>query len=117
MSNQDAILFTDIFDCKDIDRDGKKFDRVSRLSARSENYDMGLLLDYNVELYPMKIGDKFSLVLASTLSLSGQDAARSQTGKQDTWRPNVTEKTLADDYDYVMYGKIYRYDDSASSRV
>lgn len=26
-------------------------------------------------------------------------------------------KSLADEYDYVMYGKVYKYDDSNQSKV
>ncbi|KAJ1994487.1 DNA-directed RNA polymerases I, II, and III subunit RPABC3 [Dimargaris cristalligena] len=138
MEKKDNILFSDIFDCNDIDKDGKHFDRVSRLNARSENYGMELILDYNIELYPLEIGTKFSLVLASSLSLDGAaDAAtassasaagnggggpnggsgRGPSVKQDTWRPNQTERTLADDYEYVMYGKVYRYDDASGTKV
>ncbi|ORX82085.1 RNA polymerase [Basidiobolus meristosporus CBS 931.73] len=115
MDKRENILFSDIFDIKDVDRDGKKFDRVSRLNARSENYDMELTLDFNNELYPLEIGDKFSLVLASSLSLDGvRDLDAS--GKKESWRER-TEKNLADDYEYVMYGKVYKYDESSGSKV
>ncbi|KAJ1925462.1 DNA-directed RNA polymerases I, II, and III subunit RPABC3 [Tieghemiomyces parasiticus] len=142
MEKKDAILFSDIFDCNDIDKDGKHFDRVSRLNARSENHMMDLTLDYNLELYPMEIGDKFSLVLASTLSLDGTEGGSGAAGvssggasasagaggakgsgatmgsvKADTWRPNRNDRSLADEYDYVMYGKVYRYDDAEGNNV
>lgn len=44
---------------------------VSRIEARSEQFDMYMQLDVNTEVYPMKPGDKFTMVLASTLSLDG----------------------------------------------
>lgn len=46
---------------------------VTRLQCRltEEGYDMVLDLDVNTDLYPLEIGDKFSLALAPTLSLDG----------------------------------------------
>lgn len=90
---------------------------VSRINARSENYEMELTLDLNNELYPLEIGEKFSLVLATSLSLStvvGNDTS----GTQESWREKVGgERTLADDYEYVMYGKVYKYDEGQGSKV
>uniref|UniRef100_A0A8C6RCA7 DNA-directed RNA polymerases I, II, and III subunit RPABC3 n=1 Tax=Nannospalax galili TaxID=1026970 RepID=A0A8C6RCA7_NANGA len=56
-----GILFEEIFDVKDIDPEGKKFDGVS----------MDLVLDVNVQIYPIDLGDKFRLVIASTLNEDG----------------------------------------------
>lgn len=40
-----GILFEDIFNVKDMDPEGKKFDRVSRLHCESESFKMDLILD------------------------------------------------------------------------
>ncbi len=66
-----GVLFEDIFDVKDIDPEGKKFDRVSRLHCESESFKMDLILDINSWVYPMELGDKFRLVLANTLKEDG----------------------------------------------
>ena len=66
-----GVLFEDIFDVKDIDPEGKKFDRVSRLHCESESFKMDLILDVNVQLYPIELGDKFRLVLATSLREDG----------------------------------------------
>ncbi|XP_039135173.1 DNA-directed RNA polymerases II, IV and V subunit 8B-like isoform X2 [Dioscorea cayenensis subsp. rotundata] len=65
------LLFEDIFTLTRIDPDGKKFDKVSRIEAHSEQFDMLMQLDVNTEVYPMSVGDKFTMVLAPTLSLDG----------------------------------------------
>ncbi|KAI8886562.1 RNA polymerase [Backusella circina FSU 941] len=107
----DSILFQDIFDIKDIDPQGKHFDRVSRLVGRSENYEMDLTLDFNSEIYPLKLGEKFSLVLASSLSLDGVGAGGVE--KRESWRERAPgERDLSDEYEYVMFGKVYRYEDA-----
>ena len=97
-----GILFEDIFDVKDIDPDGKKFDRVSRLHCESESFKMDLILDINNWIYPMDYGDKFRLVLANTLSEDGYP-----TNNPD-FNPLETGPSRADPFDYVMYGKVYR---------
>eukprot|EP01117_Protostelium_nocturnum_P017077 TRINITY_DN6886_c0_g1_i1.p1 TRINITY_DN6886_c0_g1~~TRINITY_DN6886_c0_g1_i1.p1 ORF type:complete len:146 (+),score=47.24 TRINITY_DN6886_c0_g1_i1:72-509(+) len=101
-----SVLFEDIFEFKEIDKDGKKFDRVSRVTGTSENYEMELVLDINVDIYPVEVSTKFSLVLASTLNLDGtpDDGVFDPSGK----------KTLADKYDYVMYGKVFKYAEEKS---
>ena len=97
-----GVLFEDIFDVKDIDPEGKKFDRVSRLHCESESFKMDLILDINSWVYPMELGDKFRLVLASTLREDGYP----DTGE---WNPaDSGAPSRADSFEYVMHGKIYR---------
>ncbi|KAI8056055.1 RNA polymerase [Syncephalis plumigaleata] len=120
MSGKENILFFDVFDVKDMDRDGKQFERVSRIHARSENYDMEMTLDVNSELYPMEIGDKFAFALASSLSLEKQTSAVDEVEqKEESWRDfsRLKEATLADSYDYVMHGRVFKYDEGTGTRV
>ena len=37
----------------------------------SENYEMEMHVDVNTQLYPVEIGNKYTMVLASTLSEDG----------------------------------------------
>jgi len=103
-----AVLFEDIFEVKNIDPEGKKFDKVSRLDCHSENYEMQLLLDINSDIYPLEINDKFLFALASSLSEDGEEEAWDQSKRA----------TLADKYEYVMYGKVFKHDgESGSTKV
>ncbi|KAG8951992.1 DNA-directed RNA polymerases I, II, and III subunit RPABC3 [Tulasnella sp. 424] len=115
MATRDSnILFDDIFTINGIDTEGKRFDRVSRLSAKSSNFDMTLVLDYNVELYPLYKGDAITVTLASSLSLGGI----TEDEDANTWRPGAKKtKGLDDDYDYVMYGRVYKFDEAAEGKV
>ncbi|KAJ2775540.1 DNA-directed RNA polymerases I, II, and III subunit RPABC3 [Coemansia linderi] len=116
---RDNILFSDTFDIKDIDKDGKKFDRVSRIDARSQTHDMSLILDINSELCKLDAGDKFKLTLASSLSLSDAKEPAAFGKGEANWRAYVNgeERSLADDYEYVMFGRVYRYDDASGTKV
>ncbi|KAB5590518.1 RNA polymerase rpb8 domain-containing protein [Ceratobasidium theobromae] len=79
---------------------------ISRLWATSSNLGMELTVDYHTELYPLKVGEKFTLVLASSL-VRGADPAE---GKAE-WRPDGKgQQGLDEDYEYVMHGLIYKFE-------
>ncbi|CAL9129212.1 DNA-directed RNA polymerases I, II, and III [Musa troglodytarum] len=100
------LLFEDIFTLTRLDPDGKKFDKVSRIEARSEQFDMYMQLDVNTEIYPLHVGDKFTMVLTPTLSLDGTpDSGYFTQGGR---------KSLADKFEYVMHGKLYKISEEAS---
>ncbi|XP_063920427.1 DNA-directed RNA polymerases I, II, and III subunit RPABC3-like isoform X5 [Zophobas morio] len=104
-----GVLFEDIFNVKDIDPEGKKFERVSRLHCESESFKMELILDINSWLYPMELGDKFRLVLATTLREDGYP--------DGDWNPQglESESSRADSFEYVMSGKVYRIEGDAAT--
>ncbi|KAJ8898973.1 hypothetical protein K2173_008475 [Erythroxylum novogranatense] len=102
------IMFDDIFVVDKLDPDGKKFDKVSRIEARSQNCEMFMHLDVNTEIYPMAVGDKFTMALAHTLNLDGTP----DTG----YYTQGGRKTLADKYEYIMHGKVYKISEEGSGR-
>ncbi|KNZ44270.1 DNA-directed RNA polymerase II subunit H [Puccinia sorghi] len=109
-----TLLFDDLFTITSVDKDGKKFDRVSRLNASSTNHSMALVLDFNVELYPLKVGDSFALALSASLTPDGEKESGLET---QSWRLEEGKGGLADEYEYVMYGKLYKFDSGASDSV
>ncbi|KAJ4751453.1 hypothetical protein LUZ62_085858 [Rhynchospora pubera] len=101
------LLFEDIFILQRLDPDGKKFDKVTRIEAKSEQFDMYMQLDINTEIYPMRVGEKFTMVLAPTLNLDGTpDSGYFLQGNR---------KTLTDKFEYVMHGKLYKISEDSSS--
>lgn len=97
-----GIYFDDIIKVERLDPDGKKFDKVSRIQAQSEDYDMQLLLDVNTELYPINVGEKFRMALAPSLNVSGTAV-------------KGAAKSLADKFEYVMHGLLYKISEDESS--
>lgn len=75
------IYFEDLFTVKNIDPDGKKFDRVSRLFCDSESFKMDLILDVNTQLYQLGINDKFRLMLCT--SIRDDDSGLADEGEYD----------------------------------
>ncbi|KAH8927878.1 nucleic acid-binding protein, partial [Atractiella rhizophila] len=105
MATSSTLLFDDIFSVHTIDPSGKKFDRVSRVCAHSRNADMELTLDVNTQIYPLQVSDSFSLALASSLFPDQESRTN------EAWLMRPGESGLADDYEYVMYGKVYKFDE------
>jgi len=97
------VLFTDLFRIESLDQG--KYDRVTRIEAQSTtNADLQLSLDINTELYQVQQGETLTIAIASSLG----DANSSRS-----WRPpRAGETSLADEYDYVMHGKVYKFTDS-----
>lgn len=100
-SSARVTLFEDIFEVQSLNPEGKKFDRVNRLSAHGTTYECDLLLDVNSEIYTIDEGERITLVLASTLSLDGSP------DDHFSYTPNAGEPTLADNYEYVMHGRVF----------
>ena len=107
----DQQLFEDTFTITAIN--SQKYDRVSRLSCTSSDSLTTFTLDVNTELYPCAVGESLSLALASTLSLDGKDEA---VGGKGGWRDvGIGEQTLANEFDYVCHGKIYRFEEGTTA--
>ncbi|CAD6246887.1 unnamed protein product [Miscanthus lutarioriparius] len=71
---------------------------------------MYMQLDVATDVYPMHAGEKFNMVLAPTLDLDGTP----DTG----YYTQAGRKTLADNYEYVMHGKLYKIsEDTSSSQI
>ena len=106
----DSNLFSDTFTLTEVSP--LKYDRVTRLSANTENGETFLTLDVNSELFPAAVGDRLQLLLVSTLLLDGS--------KDDNkgWRDvGKGESSLADEYDYVCHGKVYRSEESGDENM
>ena len=99
-----SLLYQEQFVVKDI---AKKFDKVSRLICRlsEELYEMTLDLDVNSDLHPLDLNDKFTFALASTLDPNG---AAGSEHYDPAWGTS-SAPSLMDQYEYVMYGKIYKW--------
>ncbi|ODQ67003.1 RNA polymerase subunit ABC14.5 [Nadsonia fulvescens var. elongata DSM 6958] len=111
-----AQLFDDHFKITSVD--SARYDRVSRITANSvSSNDIQLTLDVNSELFPVAKNDSVTVVVAKSLSL-GQDDDGNGSSTSGSWRETrAGEKSLADDYDYVTYGTVYKFEESGNDKV
>ncbi|KAL8833184.1 MAG: hypothetical protein Q9170_004441 [Blastenia crenularia] len=106
----DSQLYSDSFTITDIN--SQKYDRVSRLKGNTENGDTEFTLDIHSEIFPTIIGERITLVVASTLSLDGtKDDSRGWRGV------GRGEQTMADDFDYVCHGRLYRFEEGDDDNI
>ncbi|ESW06593.1 hypothetical protein PHAVU_010G060300 [Phaseolus vulgaris] len=94
------LLFDDIFKVDDIDPDGKKYDKVSRIVAQSEKRDMYMLLDVNTEIYPIRKKERFLMALSPSLVLNTKDG----------------QVSIQDKFEYIMHGRLYNITNEGCSK-
>ncbi|KAI9163747.1 DNA-directed RNA polymerases I, II, and III subunit RPABC3 [Paramyrothecium foliicola] len=104
----DATLFEDAFTVTDYDQ--SKYDRVARISCTSNDSQTVMVLDINIELFPCSVGETLHVVLTTTLSPDG--SKEEEKGWRDVGKAGDAPATLADLYDYVCYGKIYKFEET-----
>lgn len=100
-----STLFHDIFVLKEVDKGS--YNRVSRIEAVSTSQEFcKLTLDVNTELFPLKPQQQLTVMLATSLNLGGSKDA------QVSWKASAPgTRCLADDFDYVMYGTAYKFEE------
>ncbi|KAI1822241.1 DNA-directed RNA polymerases and 3 polypeptide [Xylaria intraflava] len=110
MATGDAQFFEDTFTVTEYDQ--SKYDRVARITANSTDSQTQLKLDINIELFPCLVGENLQVVLATTLALDGN-----RENEERGWRDVRGESSLADMYDYVCHGKIYKFEDGVQGQT
>ncbi|KAH7522654.1 DNA-directed RNA polymerases II and V subunit 8A [Ziziphus jujuba] len=101
-----GILFDDIFTIEILNPNGEKFDKVTRIAAQSEKHGILMNLDVNTEIYPMKKKEKFLMVLSPTLNWNEAFSSSDDTQGE--------QKSLADKFEYVMHGLVYKISEEGS---
>ena len=105
-----TTLFDDVFQVTEVDLG--RYNKVSRIEAHSTSQEFQLTVDINTELFPVRVNDNLTVMLSSSLSLD-----ETETVQNGSWRaPQPGERSLADDYDYVMYGTAYRFEEVAGEK-
>ena len=104
----DATLFEDAFTITKFDQ--SKYDRVARIDCTSSDSQTAMVLDINTELFPCQPGEGLHVVLTTTLSPDG--TRDEEKGWRDTGKTGDAPATIADLYDYVCHGKIYKFEET-----
>ena len=81
---------------------------MSRVSASSQVYRLEIDLDVNTDIYPMASGEFYKLVLASSVNADGSDTF-DIIQYENQGSSNSGMGALIDQYEYVMHGKIFKY--------
>lgn len=108
----DSQLFADTFVISDIKP--QKYDHVARVFANTENGEIYMHLDINNDIFSCAVLDSLHIVIASTLSLDGV-----KDDVKGGWRESQPGEglNLADDYEYVCHGTIYKFDEEEQENM
>ena len=109
--SQSNILFEDLLEVESIDKDIKVFEKVQRIEGKTEDSNCEIILDVNSEIYPMQKA-VYSILLAKSLNTDGTPSPT--TFNYDNY---IKKDTLMDKYDYVMYGKIFKFTEENDGNV
>ena len=82
---------------------------VDRIVCKGETYETDLFIDIASEVFALRLGDKVTVTLTSTLNLDG-------TPDADEYAPDG-KPNLLDEYDYGMCGKVFKYEYLADRKV
>ena len=97
-------VFEETLDIKYIDKDLKVFDKVQRCEGVTQDTKLYISMDINSDIYPMKVGASYKLLLAKSIYES------KQTPKYFEYELfSNTKNTLMDNFDYVMCGKVFQF--------
>ncbi|KAF5022646.1 hypothetical protein F66182_5289 [Fusarium sp. NRRL 66182] len=108
MASGDATLFEEEFTVTEYDQ--SKYDRVARISCTSSDSQTVMTLDINIELFPCAVSDNMRVVLTTSLALDG--SKEEEKGWRDVGKGGDAPATMADMYDYVCHGKIYKFEET-----
>ena len=103
MSSNNRI-FEDTLEVQDIDKDLKVFDKVQRCEGLTQDAKYYLSMDINSEIYPMKKGALYKLLLAKSIY---ESKPTPENFEYDLF--SNSKNTLMDNFDYVMCGKVFQF--------
>lgn len=63
-----------------------------------------MMLDINMDIYPVRLNEEFSVLIASTLTPGTDSAAEAGEFNQ-----RMEESPLFKEYEYIMFGRVFRY--------
>lgn len=78
---------------------------------------MTLSIDIATDIYAMHVGQQFAFQLVSSLRREKADADTDAAADREAWRLDDDDASLAKDFDYVMYGKMFKYDERSAEQV
>jgi DNA-directed RNA polymerases I, II, and III subunit RPABC3 len=85
---------------------------VSRILGTTETLGMNLVLDINCELFPLSKGQKVNFIL--TKSIKSDGSVTSSTSA--SYNPNEGP-SLADKFEYVCYGQVYKLEEIPGGKM
>lgn len=111
-----STLFDDTFQIESLD--SARYNKVTRIeatsttSSSSSEHQTKITLDINSELFPVANNESLTVAISKTLSLDTDEDDDLSNTISASWRPpKAGGNSLADQYDYVMHGTVYKFEE------
>lgn len=110
MSNKN-IYFEDNLKIDSLDKNGKVFDRITRIEGTALDSKCKIILDVNSEIYKVSKDKMYSILITKSLYPDGN---LSNTFNYEMY---LKKNSLMENYDYVMNGKVFKLTEEADQQI
>ena len=100
-------VFEETLEIKYIDKDVKVFDKVQRCEGYTRDTNYYISMDINSEIYPMKVGASYTILLAKSIYDSKVTPKNFEYELFSNTKNSLIDKY--DKYDYIMCGKVFQF--------
>mmetsp|Transcript_65460 Transcript_65460/g.181606 ORF Transcript_65460/g.181606 Transcript_65460/m.181606 type:complete len:164 (+) Transcript_65460:69-560(+) len=99
------FMFEDSFTVKSVDN--SRFERAGRLDCESVAFSNNLEVDINNNLWPVLPGEQLHVGITNDVSPAENPRRLATAYDHD---PRLLGRSIMDQFEYVMYGKVYKKD-------
>ena len=110
MSNKN-IYFEDNLKIDTLDKNGKVFDRITRIEGTAVDTKCKIVLDINSEIYKVSKDKIYSILITKSLYPDGN---LSNTFNYEMY---LKKNSLMENYDYVMNGKVFKLTEELDQQI
>lgn len=110
MSNKN-IYFEDNLKIDTLDKNGKVFDRITRIEGTAIDTKCKIVLDINSEIYKVSKDKIYSILITKSLYPDGN---LSNTFNYEMY---LKKNSLMENYDYVMNGKVFKLTEELDQQI
>jgi DNA-directed RNA polymerase I, II, and III subunit RPABC3 len=104
-------FFEDTLIIKSLDKNGKLFDRITRIEGIASETQCNIILDVNSEIYKVSKDKLYSILLTKSLFPDGS------TPTQFNYEMYLKKNSLLDSYEYVMNGKVFKLTEENEGKI
>mmetsp|Transcript_15696 Transcript_15696/g.16285 ORF Transcript_15696/g.16285 Transcript_15696/m.16285 type:complete len:148 (-) Transcript_15696:124-567(-) len=105
------IYFEDTLVINHLDKNGKVFDKITRVEGVTSDSNCNIILDVNTDVYKVSKDKLYSILLTKSLY---PDGTTSNTFNYETY---LKKNSLLENYEYVMNGKVFKLTEELHAKV
>lgn len=108
---QGNVLLEDTLIIKALDKEGKVFDKITRIDGKTVDTDCKVILDINSDVYKLNKDSLYSILITKSLFSDGSNS------NQFNYETYLKKNTLMERYEYVMHGKVFKLTEENDAKI